>query len=438
MTQRTTDQMRSLIKDRSGVVTIILAIALPSLVALGSAGLDLARIARAKQQLQRAADGAVLAGAGALRFANTSSSKAASIAEAHARSSAYAYPDMTVQTAVKSSEVQIDVAADVSTSMLKYLNNGSTRVSARARAQLVGSMPTCMLVLDPSMSKAYEADQASVSASGCAIFANSTASDAVKIRNNAAIKASFICSSGGASADGATFDPAPQTDCPSRYDPLSSRELPSVGSCTSSSKLSLDTSTTIAPGVYCGGIEINKNAAIALQPGTYIIKDGPLRLNGNAALSGSGVTIFLTGSGAELSIDGEAAMSLTAPAYGTMAGLLIVGDRTLPAASGPAGPAGPGPAGKAQPLPKHRLHSRSAPTLLGTVYLPQGTLEIGAPGGYDATSAGMAQNSAWTIIVVRQLTIHDKINLVLNTNYAATDVPPPQSLVQGTAVRLAN
>ena len=52
---------------------------------------------------------------------------------------------------------------------------------------------------------------------------------------------------------------------------------------------------TLAPGIYCGGLTIK----------------GGLTINSQAAVSGSGVTFYLTGSGAGFSINGWLAVLLT-------------------------------------------------------------------------------------------------------------------------------
>ncbi|PLX35810.1 MAG: hypothetical protein C0606_17060 [Hyphomicrobiales bacterium] len=68
---------------------------------------------------------------------------------------------------------------------------------------------------------------------------------------------------------------------------------------------------------------------------------------------------------------------------------------------------------------------------LGTIYLPKGVLII------DATNT-VADQSAYTAIVAERLELQSSPNLVLNTNYGATDVPvPPGVGPVGTGVYLA-
>jgi prepilin-type N-terminal cleavage/methylation domain-containing protein len=58
-----------------------------------------------------------------------------------------------------------------------------------------------------------------------------------------------------------------------------------------------NSTATLSPGTYQGGIKAAVNAAITLLPGTYYIKTGGLSISGNASITGNGVTIYTTGGG---------------------------------------------------------------------------------------------------------------------------------------------
>ena len=64
-----------------------------------------------------------------------------------------------------------------------------------------------------------------------------------------------------------------------------------------------------------------------LSPGVYIVSSGSFRINANANISGSGVTIYLA-SGVSVSINGNATVNLSAPTTGTYGGMLFFGSRT--------------------------------------------------------------------------------------------------------------
>ena len=69
----------------------------------------------------------------------------------------------------------------------------------------------------------------------------------------------------------------------------------------------------------------------------------------------------------------------------------------------------------------YRIISDNARNLLGTIYLPAGRLVVDA-------KKPIADRSAYTIIVAKQVELFDGPNLYLNTNYSATDVPVPQGV----------
>jgi hypothetical protein len=59
----------------------------------------------------------------------------------------------------------------------------------------------------------------------------------------------------------------------------------------------------------------------------YVIEGGDLKVNANANVTGSGVTIYMAGS-STVSMNGNATVNLSAPTSGTYAGMLFFGDRS--------------------------------------------------------------------------------------------------------------
>jgi large repetitive protein len=108
-------------------------------------------------------------------------------------------------------------------------------------------------------------------------------------------------------------------------DPLASLAAPTAGTLRGSINLSSNRSQTIDPGVYTQ-IKVSGNAILTMRPGVYIITGGGLSVSGNAAVAGSGVTIYNAGSNFPapgISLSGNGAINLTAPTTGTYAGVLI-------------------------------------------------------------------------------------------------------------------
>jgi hypothetical protein len=166
--------------------------------------------------------------------------------------------------------------------------------------------------------------------------------------------------------------------------------------------------TVLSPGVYCGGLTLKDEAAVSLNPGVYIIKDGPLMVQDHASVSGSGVGFYLTGSNANFTFTQESTVSLEAPQSGPLAGLLFFEDDANAAST-------------------HTISSSRAETLLGTIYLPKSTLQIDA-------EASVAGASAYTALVVNKLLVREGPVVTLNSDYDATNVPVPPGLIGGKVI----
>jgi hypothetical protein len=133
--------------------------------------------------------------------------------------------------------------------------------------------------------------------------------------------------------------------------------------------------------VYCGGINLN-GGTTPLAAGTYILDQGGLQVNGNATLTGTGVTIILTsctGSNyGSVTINGGATVTLTAPISGATAGI-------------------PGVAvwvDKNAPLATSKFNGGGNENITGSIYAPSQQMEFA--GGASGTS-GCTQLVALTV-----------------------------------------
>jgi hypothetical protein len=93
---------------------------------------------------------------------------------------------------------------------------------------------------------------------------------------------------------------------------------------------------TLNPGVWCNGVSFTNDAQIKLNPGVYYVNGGNFNVGGAVNMTGTGVTIILTGSGsqyANATIGNGATVTLAAPTTGTTAGLAIVGDPNAPSST---------------------------------------------------------------------------------------------------------
>ena len=156
-----------------------------------------------------------------------------------------------------------------------------------------------------------------------------------------------------------------------------------------------------------------------------MIDNGPLVVDHGGSLGGTNVGFYFTGDKGGLLFDVDSTISLSAPKDGIMAGLLFFENRMVSAPVAPPdgvklAPPPPPPPGS-PPMRTYRIVSNNARTLLGTIYLPAGRLIIDA-------DKPVADLSAYTVIVARQVELFDGPNLYLNTNYAGSDVPVPSGV----------
>ena len=396
---------RRLVHQQAGSTIVMFALSLPLLMYGAGVAVEYANLRHVKSRLQGAADEAAIGAARDLRLANANQQQVSSHAQVIATASLTGLPTPDINVTFPGQGlVQVSIGVNVPSVMASVLSRQSTRVQVAAGAKLSNhGPPTCIIVLDPSASQAWSMSGGTISASGCAGYSNSASSSGISLSGQSTLSASFLCSVGGASGSG--YTPYPLTDCPKYPDPLGVRTPPSTTGCTQTDMAVANQATlTLFPGVYCGGLTISGGASVTLSPGTYVIKDGPLSVTGNkTTLQGANVGFYLTGSNAVVTFGGQSTISLTAPNSGGMAGLLFWEDKTV------------------QPLQTHSIQSNNARVLLGTIYLPQGILSV-------SSNMPVADQSAYTVIVARRLSLSSSPNLVLNTGYSATDIPVPEGV----------
>ena len=403
--------LRSYLRSTSANMAIMTAIALPALLGVLGLASDYAQFSSKRSELQGAADKAALAAAKELSLATSSDATI----EAAAKSFASAATKNDIQTRVNiekgGAAVTVQVQESWTPFFAHFLGADITPVIVKATAELVGQAKICVLTLDESGSDVLELDNGGrLQANGCGVFVNSKHSEAISLKNRSEISADITCAAGGVSNRG-TITPAAMTDCPQVEDPLSSRPAPTVGACDFNNRKINSGTVTLSPGVYCGGLTLTGSAKITLSEGTYVIKGGPLTFGGNAVVTGTHVGFFLSGTGAKLDFKGSAVINLSGPKDGDMAGLLFFADRSE--------------------SEDHKISSSNTQTLTGTVYLPTGKLRVD-PG------AKVAENSAYTAIIAREIEIDQGPELVLNSDYGATDVPVPDGIRTAAQIVLSD
>ena len=176
------------------------------------------------------------------------------------------------------------------------------------------------------------------------------------------------------------------TGVPAVPDPLSYLTAPTAGSCTGQTVAGTGT-TTLNPGTFCYGFNLNSNTTVALNPGTYIIEGG-LNVGTGATLKGTGVTLFFTGSG-QLQMNSGSTAQLVAPTTGSLAGILIWEASSDSNAI--------------------ILNGNSTAKFQGAIYAPSAQLTINSA----------ANTAAYTVVDVNSLILNTGANFTINSDYSS-------------------
>ncbi|MDP4594083.1 MAG: pilus assembly protein [Beijerinckiaceae bacterium] len=401
---------RSFANHKSGSVAMIFAISFPVFLGASALALDYAEANRYRTRLQMAADTAVLASARELTLGNKDLTVLKAVAQNFMESSGGkvaegATMDLTLDA--KAGKITLDLEKVWTPFFAHYFSSriNPVKISATARVHSTGAL--CFVGLAPTgKAVVHLDDKAQLVAKNCGFYSNSNDPDGFTIDKSGLLSAKFVCSAGGIKSDkSAELTPTPIVDCPPIKDPLEGRPTPPVGPCVATKLEIKDEVKTLSPGNYCGGLTVSGSSMVTLNPGVYVISGGKLTVTDTTSIKGENVGFFFTEK-ATLSFDKQTEINLTAPKDGIMAGLLIFEDPNNEAGI------------------KHKITSDNARTLLGTIYLPRGSLEIDS-------DAPIADQSAYTAIIAWELKLKAGPTLFLNSDYAATDIPVPDSLIGG-------
>lgn len=396
--------LRRFVNDRRGSIIVPAVLMLPVVILGAGATIDLSRLQNLRSNAQSAADSAALATVREAALAGMTNQRLTDTAKNFARSllgEAGATAEVSTSSDPKDNTVTVNINVKGQPGMGRFLGIGDGNVAVTATARLVGQVKICLMSLKTNAEKTLAASEgAKITGAECTFLVNSNRSKAISVTDNAKFTATLICSSGGFEGTSLNYAPMPKKDCPPLSDPLAKRPPPTAGDCTFHSRVIVSKDTTLKPGVYCGGLRIMRSAVARLDPGIYVMRDGALYVSDNATLQGKEVGFYFQGKDAQIKFEAGTTIDLSAPVSGQMAGLLFFEDRNV------------------NNVESHRIYSNNAHTLLGTIYLPMGTL-------YIESKNPMAQKSAFTIIVAGRIEMTAGPELFLNTNYGSTNVPVP-------------
>jgi hypothetical protein len=385
--------MKRIEANEKGQHMAIAALMMPLLLAVMGLVVDVGFVYTRQRQAQSAADSA--AQAGALVLKNDGASAATTAAYYYAGQSGF-NNDGTTNTVVVSIPpssgafagnyhyVQVRVTNFVNPIFSGIVYNGTFPVGSMATAGFQSNaMGAPVIVLNRSACGAFDlVGTSSIHVPNGGIHVNSNCSSAVSVSGTTFIytQSPMTIVGGYRDTGSATFSQPPKTGQAVIADPLlgvippSPSDYPARGGGTAAVPntwtFTGSGSATLYPGTYYGGLDFSGNNIVTLMPGVYVMAGGGFSVTGGTRITGSNVFIYLTndpahptGDGAwgSMNLAGNQSISLTPPATGDFAGLLIMQDRNNSA--------------EAQLAGTSALSGTS-----GIVYLPRSTLRLTGTG----------------------------------------------------------
>jgi len=396
-----------------GNAAIIFALVLLPILGIVGTAVDYSRASNVRSFLQNAADTAAIA---ALNKFETEDSVLLQLAKDTFNANlAQSHTSITSVPSIAQNGESVTVTANTSlhTIAMGILNVPSMQVavtSTAVKAPRVG--PVCVLALDPAAAGSISLDGgASMTATGCVVHANSRDEYALETNGSAVASADTFCAVGG--YDGVGFTPWPTKNCSKAVDPYENLPAPTGLTCDHHSKQFNLGTHTASPGVYCNGFAAHAHAEITLAPGLYVIKDGPLSLLAHSTITGNGVTFYLIGEGAVLDIKSQSNVILTAPTTGDYAGLVFVQDASSSIGA------------------TSSVEGGGTIQIVGGIYLPTQTLDVGGEGTIGATSPYMP-------IIASNINFHGNASVSISVDAAAAGFLEVLPDVRAGSPRLIN
>ena len=403
-------------ESRRGQVIVLVCISLVALMGMIGVVTDFSFMQHQRNMMQTAADSAAMAGSQELSYGGMAAAGKADAARNGYTDGAGGVtvtinnPPSTGPNAANSGYVEAIVSKPEPTYFMRALGVGTLTVSARAVAY-EGNGPNCIYVIDPAASGALSVNGNVSILSSCGLLVDSSSSSGLTAVGNDTISATTIGVVGNYTSNGSvSFTPTPKTGVIAATDPLAYVQAPTVGSCAQTN-LSLNNAGSsgspyqLYPGTYCGGITLHGSTVLNFNPGTYVFAGGGIDVHGNSAMTGTGVTFYLTsgtGGYGGITLSGTSQVNFSAPTSGPLAGILFFQDRSIPS-SGAAS----------------TITGNSSSTFDGALYFPTTTL----------TFNGNSSSNGYSIVVADKLTVSG--NSSLGSNYTSLTGGSP---IKGTVL----
>lgn len=393
-------------RETRGSIALKFAFIGPAIFLLGVGAIDLLAVSTAQGRLQSIADAGALAGAPSLALAadgSTARERAASFVvgeisqwpDAPEYEGTYEVLDQGGQRAIR-----VLLRGHRPSFFANMLPPGGWRFVGDATATSVGLVPLCVLITGDTGARLLEVrDSSRMTAPSCMVHSNRDIDVQGGSVTAAAVQA--VTSARG------TISPTANTGAAPIDDPFASLDLErrrglgfnlvcTVAELANQIRVSSGVHY-IRPGRHCGGIDARGTARIVLEPGEHFFLQGHLVIDETARLEGQNVVLFFD-QASKFEFKGKARVNLDGRKSGEYAGIVMGSMRDN--------------------RQDFVISADQVESLLGVIYVPSARLIVEG-------SADVARDSAWTVIVARQVQLKGSPSLFINANYDATDVPVP-------------
>lgn len=349
-------QLRKLRKSEEGQALVLAALGMIVLLMMAGLGVDVGYLKYQKQQMQKAADAAAVAGASALITYSGQNDQSKIRAAAISDATANGFPNgqggisVVVNNPPKTTGdpfldrpdyVEVIVSQSRPTFFMRLAGYNSVTVSSRAVATVSSSASGCVYTLSPTAAGDFVVSPGTQISANCGILVASNSGQAVEDKST--LSNNVLASSVGVVGDCmgcGSWASQPIEGIAPFSDPLANLPAPTVpGQCDHNSFQVSAGHNKLSAGTYCGGISImGYNGPVTFGPGTYYLEGGGLQVFGTPTLNGNGVTFYNTtapggGNYQPIQIYGTPSGTLSAPTSGDLAGILFFTDRNIPYSS---------------------------------------------------------------------------------------------------------
>lgn len=392
--------MASALRCRRGSIAVQTALVMVTLIAFAALGLDIAKLLLEERRMQAAADAAVMAANVNGRTVSQATADAIAVAGAqgfangsNTVSVTYNSPATVGTYGLGSGEVIIQKT--FAARLLALFGKSPIRIQVRAVSMQQSQSVGCLLALDTSAANAVVVrNNSAISNTGCELVANSTSSGALYVENTSNVLGPIYLVGGLIRQNNTvvTGSPIVTNATVPVVDPYATVPFPAPsGPCLSGN---VNRSMALTAGHYCTGITIANNSVVTLGKGTYFI-DGPFTVGRNSSITGTDSVTLLVSPAYSVTVGNNVTLRLSAPTSGDLRGLAVASTR-------------------ATVKPVFTINNGVSFFIEGAFYLP----------GWKFTFSGQAAASGGncTQLIAEQLDLASSLNL--KTDCSASGVRP--------------